>query len=105
VKLIRAIVRPERESEVIRSLEAAGFYAMTKAEVRGRGRQRGVQVGKIRYDALAKQMLWLAVEENEVASALAAIEQGAYTGQPGDGKIFIQEISKVVTIRTGKGEP
>jgi nitrogen regulatory protein PII 1 len=97
------MVRPEREEEVIRSLERAGFYAMTKTGVRGRGQQKGIQVGKIRYDALAKQMLLLVVEGKEVASAVAAIEEGAYTGHPGDGKIFIQEVSRVVTIRTGKG--
>ncbi len=45
MKLIKAIFRPERESEVIRALEKEGLYAMTKVDVLGRGRQRGVQVG------------------------------------------------------------
>ena len=102
MKLIRAIFRPEREQEVLRSLENAGFYAMTKTKVRGRGRQRGIQVGNIRYDELAKSMLLLAVEDKEVEPVVSAIEEAAFTGQPGDGKIFIQEISRVVTVRTGR---
>ncbi|MBI3804006.1 MAG: P-II family nitrogen regulator [Nitrospirae bacterium] len=102
MKLIRAIIRPEREEAVLSNLEAAGLYAITKMPVTGRGRQRGIQVGPVRYDSLAKVMLLLVVEENAYPKALAAIEKGAETGHPGDGKIFAQEVSEVHTIRTGK---
>jgi len=101
MKMIRAIVRPEREEEVTRKLEEAGLFAMTKLQVLGRGKQRGIQVGAIRYDTLAKVMFILAVEENEYDKAIAAIEAGGRTGRPGDGKIFVQEILESYTVRTG----
>ncbi|MFQ5779669.1 MAG: P-II family nitrogen regulator [Nitrospiria bacterium] len=101
MKLIRAIIRPEREGEVLKHLEGAGIYAITKVPVLGRGRQRGIQVGKVSYDALAKVMLLLAIEEKDYAKAIEAIERGAETGHPGDGKIFVQQVSEVYSVRTG----
>lgn len=102
MKLIRAIIRPEREEAVLSGLEAAGLYAVTKMPVLGRGKQRGIQVGPVHYDLLSKLMLLLIVSEEEYPQAIAAIEQGAETGHPGDGKIFIQEVSESYTIRTGE---
>ncbi len=104
MKLIRAIIRPEREEAVMSRLEAAGLYAVTKMPVLGRGRQRGIQVGAVHYDLLSKLMLLLIVEEKDYAKAIATIEEGAETGHPGDGKIFVQEVSEVFTIRTGEKE-
>jgi len=101
MKMIRAIVRPEREEEVTQRLEEAGLFAMTKLDVLGRGKQRGIKVGVIKYDALAKVMFILAVEDNEYEKAIEAIETGARTGRPGDGKIFVQEILESYTVRTG----
>jgi nitrogen regulatory protein PII 1 len=102
MKLIRAVIRPEREETVLSRLEEAGLYAVTKMPVLGRGRQRGIQVGSVHYDLLAKSMLLLIVEEKDYPKAIAAIEQGAETGHPGDGKIFVQEVSESYTIRTGE---
>ncbi len=99
--MIRAIIRPEKEAEVLNRLEAEGFYAMTKVPVLGRGQQRGVQVGNVSYDELAKLMLILAVEDDDYPRAVKAIEAGGFTGHPGDGKIFIQEVQQVYTVRTG----
>jgi nitrogen regulatory protein PII 1 len=103
MKMIRAIIRPEREAEVLTLLEAQGFYAMTKVPVLGRGRQRGIQVGAVSYDELAKLMLILVVEDGDCERVVALIEEGAYTGHPGDGKIFIQKVREAYTVRTGKG--
>jgi nitrogen regulatory protein PII 1 len=102
MKLIRAIIRPEKEEAVLNSLETAGLYAVTKMAVLGRGRQRGIQVGAVHYDLLSKLMLLLVVEEEDYPKAISAIERGAETGHPGDGKIFVQEVSEVYTIRTGE---
>ena len=99
--MIRAIIRPERETEVLSRLEAQDFYAMTKVPVLGRGQQRGIQVGAVSYDELAKIMLILVVEDPDYPQAVQAIEEGAHTGHPGDGKIFIQEVREVYTVRTG----
>jgi len=101
MKMIRAIIRPEREEEVTKKLEEAGLFAMTKWQVLGRGKQRGIKMGAIRYDTLAKVMFLLAVEDNEYEKAIEAIETGAHTGRPGDGKILIQEIYESYTVRTG----
>ena len=101
MKLIRAIVRPDREAEVLTALETAGFYAVTKLPVRGRGRQKGIQVGAVSYDELSKLMLLLAVEDADLARALDAIEGAAWTGHPGDGRISVQALEQVYTVRTG----
>ena len=103
-KMIRAIIRPEREAEVLGRLEAEGFYAMTKAPVLGRGRQGGIQVGAINYDDLAKLMLILVVDAADLPRAVKAIEDGARTGHHGDGKIFIQAVRESYTIRNGSKE-
>ena len=49
MKLIKAIIRPEKETEVIQGLEQAGIAALTKWDVLGRGRQKGIQVGAAVY--------------------------------------------------------
>lgn len=105
MKLIRAIIRPEREEAVLSNLEAAGFPAVTKIPVAGHGRQRGVQVGGVAVEELAKLMLLLAVENDEMPRAIDAIEQGAWTGRPGDGRVFIQDILNVYSVRESKGTP
>ncbi len=104
MKMIRTIIRPEQEEKVLQSLEAAGIYAATKIPVLGRGQQRGIQVGSVSYDMLAKLMLILFVEEADYEKAVEAIEAGADTGHPGDGKIFVQMVSETYSVRTGVKE-
>ena len=100
MKLLRAIIRPEREELVIDALEAAGIVSLTKRDVLGRGRQRGIQVGATVYDELPKVELMLVVEDAQVETALTAIASGAKTGQPGDGKVFLSAVDAAYTIRT-----
>ncbi len=104
MKLIKAIFRPEREAEVIKALENAELYAMTKLDVLGRGKQRGVQVGEATYDELAKLMLMIVVEDSDCDRAVEAIRKSAYTGHFGDGRIFILPVEQVITIRTGEAK-
>ncbi len=101
MKMLRAVVRPEREEEVLRALEAQGLWAFTRMDVFGRGRQQGIQIGAARYDELAKSMFMLVVEDEDLPKALEAFEHGARTGNPGDGKIFVSEVEQALTIRTG----
>ena len=101
MKMIRAIIRPEREEKVLAHLEAAGIYAVTKIPVLGRGRQRGIQVGAVSYDLLSKVMLMLAVSDADYDKAICAIETGATTGHPGDGKVFVQDLCESYAVRTG----
>lgn len=102
MKLIRAIIRPEREESVVAALEAAGIVSLTKMDVLGRGQQRGIQVGATIYDELPKVQLMIIVEDAKVDTALTAIEAGAKTGQHGDGKVFISPVETAYTIRTGQ---
>jgi len=104
MKLLRAIIRPEREEAVIQQLEVVGLSSFTKIDVLGRGRQKGIQLGSITYDELAKTQLLLVVDEAKVEAAIQAITQGARTGNFGDGKIFVSPVEQAFTIRTGKSE-
>lgn len=101
MKMIRAIVRPERVEEVAASLEKAGFVALTKLSVFGRGKQKGIQVGSAVYEDLAKTMLMLVVRDEEVQKAKDTIMSAARTGNYGDGKIFVSPVEEAYTIRTG----
>ncbi len=100
MKLIKAVVRPEKVYDVVKALEKKGFKAMTMWDVVGRGKEGGVQVGETTYDELAKTLLMIAVEDKDVQKVIDTISKSAHTGAYGDGKIFVCGISKVWTIRT-----
>lgn len=102
MKMIKAIIRPEKEYAVIDGLEKGGFYSLTKVDVLGRGRQRGIQVGNTTYDELSKLMLMIVVEDKEANRLIQLIQQHAKTGNFGDGKIFVSHVEKTYTIRTGE---
>lgn len=99
MKMIQAIIRPEKERDVIASLEKAGFYPFTRQEVSGRGRQRGIQVGTVRYEELPKIWLTVVAKEEEVDRLLSTIKIAARTGNPGDGKLFVLPLAEVRSIR------
>ena len=104
MKLIKAIIRPEKETEVIQALEQVGVSALTKWDVLGRGRQKGIQVGAAVYGELSKLCLMLVVQDGEAANAIEAIRAAAKTGHPGDGRIFVSDVKEAYTIRTGKAD-
>lgn len=104
MKMVRAIIRPDRDRDVVLALEGAGFPAVTKSHVFGRGKQKGLQVGPIHYDELPKVALMLVVEDDQVDRAIGVIQETVRTGHIGDGKIFVSPVEQVYTIRTGKAE-
>ena len=104
MKMVRAVVKPEKEMAVASALAKAGFPALTKWDVVGRGKQRGIQVGSQLYDELAKSMVLIVVNDDQVESVLHTIQEAAFTGYPGDGKIFVTPVETAYTIRTGKAE-
>ena|SRR3989338_6899976 len=104
MKMIRAIIRPEKESTVTTALAEAGFPALTKWEVVGRGKQQGIQLGDHVYDGLSKCLLMLVVPDDRADEAIRTIEKSAFSGNPGDGKIFVTSVEKAYTIRSGKAE-
>jgi nitrogen regulatory protein PII 1 len=101
MKMVRAIVRPEKVEDVVEALEKEEVIALTKIDVFGRGKQKGIQVGSSVYDELPKVMLMIVVENEEVEKVIDVIENNARTGNIGDGKIFITAVNEAYTIRTG----
>lgn len=102
--LIRAIIRPEKSGLVMSELVAAGFPAVTKADVYGRGKQKGITVGDVHYDELPKDMLLIVCNDDDKDDILRVIMRYAKTsgGTFGDGRIFISPVSEAYTISTGK---
>lgn len=105
--MIRAIVRPEKVDEVMSALMYAGFPAVTKMDVFGRGKQRGVKIGEITYDELPKELLMIVVPDSEKEFVVETIMKAARTGSKGafgDGKIFVSAVSEVYTVSSGQKE-
>lgn len=98
MKMVQAMVRPEKEGEVIAGLEKAGFSSLTRQGVFGRGRQRGIQVGPVRYEELPKVWMMIVVEAREVDRVVDTIKIAARTGNPGDGKIFVSTLAETRSI-------
>ncbi len=106
MKMILAVIRPHRLQEVKEALSTIGVAGLTVTDVRGAGRQKG-QVERYRgseysIDLLAKCKIEVAVAESQCEEAIQAIRKGAYTGEIGDGKIFILPLEDSMRIRTGE---
>jgi len=105
--LIRAIVRPEKSPVVMKDLFNAGFPAVTKISVFGRGKQRGLKVGNVTYDELPKDLLIIVIQDSDkdfVVETIMNSARSAPKGQAGDGKIFITPIVETYTISSGRKE-
>ncbi len=100
--MVRAIVRPEKAEEVVDSLEKEGFISLTKFDVFGRGKQKGIQIGPTKYDELPKVMLMFVLDDGDVDAAVETVRESARTGSFGDGKIFVTDVEETYTIRTGE---
>lgn len=106
MKLIMAIIKPFKLDEVRESLSALGVQGMTVTEVKGFGRQKGhteiYRGAEYAVSFLPKLKIEVAVKAESVDAVVAAIGAKAKTGQIGDGKIFVSQLSQVVRIRTGE---
>jgi nitrogen regulatory protein PII 1 len=105
--MVRAIVRPEKTDAVLEALMEAGFPAVTKVSVVGRGKQRGIKIGEITYDELPKELLITVVKNKDKDYVVKTIMQAARTGTSGsfgDGKIFICPVDEVYTVSSGVKE-
>lgn len=103
--LVRAIIRPEKVGVVLSELLSAGFPAVTKMDVYGRGKQKGVKVGEIYYDEIPKEMLLIVVEDNDKDDVIKIIMKYARSGDEGhfgDGRIFVSPVEEAYTISTRK---
>lgn len=104
--LVRAIIRTEKVNGVLSELVDAGFPQVTKMDVFGRGKQKGIQVGEVHYDELPKEMLLIVVKDEDKDDVVTVIMKNSRTGEGtyGDGKIFISKVDTAYTISTGKEE-
>ena len=106
MKLITAIVRPDRLNDVLEALFRADIHGMTLSRVQGHGGEiekvetyRGTTV---KMELEEKVRLDIGISDNFVEQTVAAITSAARTGKVGDGKIFVLPVEQVVRIRTGE---
>ena len=107
MKKIEAIIRPEKLDEVKDALTQQGFVGLNVVHVTGRGAQKGiVHSGRggetYTVDMLPKVKIEAVVQDNEVERAVQAILKAAWTGNIGDGKIFIMPVEDAIRVRTGE---
>jgi len=104
MKMVQAIIRPEKLDEVKKDLEEGGFIALTIIEVRGRGEQKGIQLEfrgtKMEVDLLPKVKIELVVKDEEAPKVITIIKAAARTGRVGDGKIFVLPVERMLRVRT-----
>ncbi len=109
MKLIIAIIQPDRLDEVLEALAEAEVNLVTVSDVMGRGRQKGVaeiyRSHVERGGLLRKVKLEIGVNDEFVNITLEAILTSARTGNIGDGKIFVLDMEQCLRIRTGETGP
>ncbi|MDD8049093.1 MAG: P-II family nitrogen regulator [Thomasclavelia sp.] len=101
MKMIKAIVRVEKADDVAKATLDAGYPAMTRFDVYGRGKQKGIKVGTVFYDELPKKMILMVVEDEDVDKVVKIITDAARTGEEGnfgDGRIFVSNVEDCFTI-------
>ncbi len=109
MKKIEAIIKPFKLDEVKEALHEVGVKGLTVIEAKGFGRQKGhtelYRGAEYVVDFLPKVKVEVVVEDNMLERAVEAIQQAAFTGRIGDGKIFVCNIEEVLRIRTGEKGP
>lgn len=106
MKLIIAIIRPEKLGDVKRALFQAGVTGLTVSRVSGHGGEREIvesyRASTVVMEFRDKVQVEIAVSEPYVDRTIEVLAAAARTGQVGDGKIFVQPLERVVRIRTGE---
>lgn len=105
-KKIEVIIREEKLDLVKEALYEVGITGMNVIEVRGHGRQGGIKLsgraGTYRIDMLPRIQLNIILSDHNVEKTIETIRKAAFTGQIGDGLIFIYPVEDVIRIRTGE---
>jgi nitrogen regulatory protein P-II 1 len=106
MKLIKAIVRPNKVDDVKDALAKNSISGMTVSEVRGHGRQRGhssvYRGNEYEVSLLPKMEIEVVVPDDVVEDAISAIMEAARTGEIGDGRVFVIPVEQGRIIRTGE---
>lgn len=104
MKKIEAIIRPEKLDEVLDAVDGSGYSGIMITEIRGHGKQKGIMQnwrgGQYKMTLLPKIKIEIVCKDKDVAKIMTSISKSAKTGNIGDGKIFISDISDVLKIRT-----
>jgi nitrogen regulatory protein PII 1 len=102
--MVRAIVRPEKAGTIMTELAEAGFPAVTKMDVFGRGKQRGIRVDDFYYDEIPKEMLIIFCNDEDKDTLVKIILRTARTGEGnfGDGRVFVSPVEEAYTVSSGK---
>ena len=106
MKLLKAIVRPNKVDDVKDALAKNNISEMTVTEVRGHGRQRGHSAvyrgSEYEVSLLPKMEIEVVVPDDRVDDAINAIMAAAKTGEIGDGRVFVIPVEQGRIIRTGE---
>ena len=106
MKLISCIIRPDRLAAVKEALFVAGVTGITISHVSGHGGEKDIVTvrrgSKLLLQFHEKVKIEMACSEPFVEATIDAIVSAARTGAVGDGKIFVQQLERVVRIRTGE---
>jgi nitrogen regulatory protein PII len=106
MKKIEAIIRSERLQQVQDALDELGVSGLTVTEVMGCGRQKGYteqyRGSRANISLLPKLKVESVVPDDIVDKAVDAIVGGAYTGETGDGRVFVYDVEQAIRIRTGE---
>lgn len=104
IKKIEAIIRPEKLDEVKKALTDIGILGMSVLQLEGRGRGAGMVIhgrtGDYVIDLIPRLMIVIVLSERNVETTVKAIKKAAYTGQKGDGVIFVLPVDNVIRIST-----
>jgi nitrogen regulatory protein PII 1 len=102
--MIRAIVRPDKVDAILERLMDEGFPAVTRMNVSGRGKQRGIKIGDVTYDEIPKELLMMVVPDADKDLLIKTVISAGRTGEKGafgDGKIFVSPVEEVYTVSSG----
>jgi len=106
MKMIQAIIRPSKLEDVKDALDKAGYVSLTSFEIKGRGRQKGItqtwRGEEYKVDMLPKVKVEIVVPDEKEDAVVELMRKAAYTGNSGDGKIFVLPVEKTIRIRTGE---
>ena len=106
MKKIEAVIKPFKLEDVKEAVLDLGVTGMTITEVKGFGRQKGhkeiYRGAEYVVDFLPKTKIEVVVQSDIVSRVIETIKEKAYTGEIGDGKIFVLSVEKAIRIRTGE---
>ena len=109
MKLLMAIIKPHKLDAVREALMSDGIEGLTVSEVKGFGRQKGhteiYRGAEYTVSFVPKVKIEVVVDDGAVERVLETVRAAANTGQIGDGKIFVYDVSHAVRIRTGESGP